>query len=168
LLQLIKRISFKHIGVIFLAPFLFVGCVGTSKSFTYKTESDLSKFRCISEINTINAANYSGNKDILSWLNKYFEEALREKGYWGQDSGCDSLTAKITKYNPGNAFYRWVAPGLGATDLNILVTLYNNGSKRTDIFLKESVAAGGGFSIAQYKLIFGDISSNLIDEVSKL
>lgn len=57
---------------------------------------------------------------------------------------------------------------ISISDLNILVTLNNNGVKRSDMFLKESVSVGGGFSIAQYKLIFGDISSNLIDEISKL
>ena len=101
-------------------------------------------------------------------MKEYFEKTLKENGYWGTDKNCDSLTANITKYNPGNAFYRWLAPGLGTTDLNILVTLNNNGVKRNDIFLKESVSFGGGYSIRQYKLIFGDISSNLIDEISKL
>ena len=99
-------------------------------------------------------------------MKEYFEKTSK-KMVTETDKNCDSLTANITD-NPSNAFYRWLAPGLGTTDLNILVTLNNNGVKRNDIFLKESVSFGGGYSIRQYKLIFGDISSNLIDEISKL
>lgn len=87
-------------------------------------------------------------------------------------SGSDEIEEKslevlITQYSEGNAFGRWLAPGLGKTILTLEASLKDNsGTVVMQSQVTRSVGAGGGYTIGAWKKVFGDVAEELIKEMS--
>jgi len=78
-----------------------------------------------------------------------------------------SLEILITQYSEGNAFGRWLAPGLGKTILTVEASLRDNsGTVVMQSQVTRSVGAGGGYTIGAWKKVFGDVAEELIKEMS--
>ena len=77
------------------------------------------------------------------------------------------LTVTIHNYEPGNAFARWLLPGLGPTKLSIECKLFERGAEVGTITVERHVSAGGGYTIGQWKTIFKDTANDVVKELKK-
>ncbi len=68
---------------------------------------------------------------------------------------------------PGNAFARWLLPGLGATKLSIECTLREGNQEVGTITVDREVAVGGGYTIGEWKEVFEDVAKNVVKELKK-
>lgn len=73
------------------------------------------------------------------------------------------LKIEISEYEPGNAFARWVLPGLGGTYLRTRTYVQNadNGTVAT-IPVNRTVAAGGAFTIGAWRECFNEVAEEIV------
>jgi hypothetical protein len=77
------------------------------------------------------------------------------------------LSTTIVNYEPGNAFARWLMPGMGATKLSLECRLLEQGNQVGTIRINRHVSAGGGYTIGQWKIIFRDAAKDVASELRK-
>jgi uncharacterized lipoprotein YajG len=92
--------------------------------------------------------------------------ALKQAGLErGGDSAEDYLALNVTvvDYRPGNAFGRWLLPGLGATVLAVEGALVgNDGQILGRIRDERGVYAGGAYTIGAWKTIFDTVARDIV------
>jgi hypothetical protein len=90
------------------------------------------------------------------------EASLKANGARGD--GQYSINVEIISYSPGNAFMRWLMPGLGETQLSVVAhILHQDGSVAARIPVDRSIAAGGGYTIGAWKYVFTDVSNAIVE-----
>lgn len=83
------------------------------------------------------------------------------------DSAVYVLNARITDYQPGDAFKRWLAPGLGSTIAVVECDVYQGQDKVGTIRANRSVEFGGAYTAGAWKSIFASVAEDIVGEIEK-
>lgn len=104
-------------------------------------------------------------------FNKYMANLLKERKLLNlsPDPAFLVLKTKLIEYEPGNAFGRWLLPGLGTTVCTVHAELLD---KKTRALVgrmesRQTVSFGGAYSIGADKYICERAADDLIDEIDK-
>ena len=99
------------------------------------------------------------------------QEASRRGVLWNGDPAQDhyTLSIAIVEYAPGNAFTRWLAPGLGSTLLHVQGQLVDprDGAVVGRVDHARSVAFGGGYTIGAWETIFRSMASDVMGDLER-
>ena len=117
----------------------------------------------------IDASNKTGEvfeNDIENMMKAALQNEL--KLYSGSNEiNESSIDVLITQYTEGNAFGRWLAPGLSKTILTVEASLKDNsGAIVMQSQVTRSVGAGGGYTIGAWKKVFDDVAEELVNEMN--
>ena len=94
---------------------------------------------------------------------------LKAEGMYS-DNPEDAFSIKPTvkKYDPGNAFGRWLMPGVGSTVIEVSSDVSDPDGKIIGIIqTKNSVDAGGGFTMGAWKYIFEHAAGEIVKELKE-
>lgn len=73
------------------------------------------------------------------------------------------LNVSISEYAPGNAFARWIMPGMGGTYLKTRTSILGGDDKTVAVIpVNRTVAAGGGFTIGAWRECFNDVATEIV------
>ena len=85
---------------------------------------------------------------------------LEKAGLAGQDYKID---VTISEYRPGNAFARWLMPGMGGTYLKTRSSIIDTEGKIVAVIpVDRTVAAGGGFTIGAWRECFKEVAEEIV------
>jgi len=146
--------------------FLIASC-STTSTIDQINETNISKSY---QLNNLNVLNKTGkeyeNIDIVVLMNKSMNKALMST----DDSSIldqSNLKILIVQYEEGNAFGRWLAPGLGKTVLSVETSLEDlSGNVLLQSQVTRSVGAGGGFTIGAWEEVFNDVAEQIVEDFS--
>lgn len=170
-----KRI---HLRTLFLFSFclLLTSCAAPSTS-EINTGVQLATGDKIEVGSISEEANITEEVDVEKMMRDALEDALAKKNIlYAKDTDGKHyiLNIKINKYEMGNAFKRWLLPTYGSTVLNVEGDVIDStNSKSVAKFEhKQSIAAGGLFSVGGWKTIFdtvaNDISTGLQNRITHI
>lgn len=113
-----------------------------------------------------------GDIDVEGLMTQSLLKALEEtnKGWSGdQSEEYATINLRIVDYKPGNAFGRWLMPGLGATVLSVEGNLVKGPGPEELAKIRDQrgVYAGGAFSIGAWRTIFDTVARDIIDGVGQ-
>jgi hypothetical protein len=159
--------------VLLTALVMSAGCAPTSQ---YSAVSDIRNqcppFFRIGEV--MDSSGYTPGKDDpaispAEHMKATIEGELAKKGYFAENGeSIYTLDVVVLEYSPGNAFARWLMPGLGATRLRIGTTLTDCMEvKIAEIPVEMNVAAGGGYTIGAWEHVFTDVAKSLVQDLEK-
>ncbi|MBR5050115.1 MAG: DUF4410 domain-containing protein [Desulfovibrio sp.] len=78
------------------------------------------------------------------------------------------LRTDIVRYEPGNAFKRWLMPGFGATRLNVVGKVFTReGALVATVPVERYIGFGGGFTIGAWKDVFQDVAKEIVRVLKK-
>lgn len=81
----------------------------------------------------------------------------------GLIGGDYKINVEITEYQPGNAFARWLLPGLGGTYLKTKSTILNQDDEILAVIpVNRTVAAGGAFTIGAWRECFQEVAKEIV------
>jgi hypothetical protein len=110
--------------------------------------------------------------DPEALLGDAFEAALARRDLlWSGDAAEDHYVVKlrIARYEPGNAFKRWLLPGYGATILRVRGEVVDprDASVVARLDHQRSVYFGGGYTIGAWKRVFGSVAGDLARDLQR-
>jgi uncharacterized lipoprotein YajG len=116
--------------------------------------------------------NITDKVDVEKMMREALEDALAEKEmlHTKERSGkYYILNVKIKEYEMGNAFKRWLMPFYGSTVLNVECDIIDgsDGKSYSKFEHKQSIVAGGLFSIEGWKTIFDAAATDIATEVER-
>ena len=92
--------------------------------------------------------------------------ALQEQGMSGPGAPLDLVTnCRIVSYQKGDAFKRWLMPGVGSTELDVRCVLLDSGKSVGDIAAKRTVDGGGAYTIGAWEKIFAHVASDVAEDI---
>jgi hypothetical protein len=104
-------------------------------------------------------------------FNEYMTGLLKERTLLnlGSEPAVAVLKSKLIEYEPGNAFGRWLLPGLGTTVCAIDAELLekNTGALIGRMQSRQTVSIGGAYSIGADSYICKRVADDLIKEIDK-
>jgi len=104
--------------------------------------------------------------DVKGLMTQSLNDALAKAGSkWSGAATQDHATINIvvTNYEPGNAFGRWLLPGLGATVLSVEgAVIDSDGSTLATIRDQRGVYAGGAYTIGAWDYIFDVVAKDVV------
>ena len=126
------------------------------------------------KIEVPSAANATGKTfeeiDIGKTLSEELVAALAKEGI-NADRAVQgsrlSLPCRITEYEPGDAFKRWLWPTYGSTVLNVTCEIreIESGKMVGTAEAKHTVDAGGAYTIGAWKYIFTNVAQDIAKEL---
>ena len=103
--------------------------------------------------------------DPATAMRAALESELQKAGLAGEEY---TLEMTITEYEPGNAFGRWLFPGIAGTYLKTKNILYDkNGKPLANIPAERMVAAGGAFTIDAWREAFNDVAVEIVEVLKR-
>lgn len=71
------------------------------------------------------------------------------------------------RYEPGNAFKRWLWPGYGSTVIKLHCELTDSTNHKVigSVDALRTVSWGGGYSIGAWKTIFASVAKDVVSEL---
>jgi hypothetical protein len=108
--------------------------------------------------------------DISAKMRRALEDGLEKAGLLapaGSTGPNLELVVTIGNYEPGNAFGRWLLPGLGATKLSVECTLHHYDREVGTISVDREVAIGGAYTIGEWEEVFEDVAKNIVYELKQ-
>ncbi len=165
-------ISSKLLPYLIFLVFILSGCAaqtsGTgpekalalSQSFKYKIE----------KIETSEAKKYE--VDPKEMLRNSLDKALRDKDLLWDNSPNNkyyAISLRITDYEMGNAFKRWLLPTYGSTVLSVHTDIIDIERNEIITFMehKQTIAAGGAFSIGAWKYVFKNVAEDIAKDIER-
>lgn len=157
----------RKLFLIAVAVFFISGCATKSNVYQPKDATYLPSDTRFKVENSIDASGFSFSEkeeafSLSEAMHGSMNAALASEGLLS-DSGTYTVTTKINKYEPGNAFTRWLIPGAGATKLStetVVLDKYNAEIARIPV--ERSIAFGGGFTIGAYKYVFDEVAKETV------
>ena len=119
----------------------------------------------------VNSTKETFDIDIVKMMQTSLTDKLRSQSLLAAEGSGQRLTivSTIVEYSKGNAFARWLVPGLGATILTVRCKLLDGTREVGSVDATRNVFMGGGYSIGTWKTIFDSIASDVVTELrSKL
>ena len=152
-----------YFGLAFII--LLSGCSTTSNIAVLDEAALQSEF----SIDTVEVTNNTGqifDIDIEAMLTSALVEELNSQGLSLKSGFPYSLDVSIIQYEKGNAFSRWLVPGMGATILSVEARITDEEDNvLTQSQATRSIGAGGGYTIGAWRRVFGEVADSLIDDV---
>jgi hypothetical protein len=152
-----------YFGLAFIS--LLSGCSTTSNIAVLDEAALQSEF----SIDTVEVTNNTGQVfdiDIEAMLTSALVEELNSQGLSLKSGFPYSLDVSIIQYEKGNAFSRWLVPGMGATILSVEARITDEEDNvLTQSQATRSIGAGGGYTIGAWRRVFGEVADSLIDDV---
>ena len=106
---------------------------------------------------------------IAEEMEKALKIALLAKGALDEGQGAALgeqswvINVDVVKYSPGNAFSRWLLPGLGATNLSVVATIADkDGVAAASIPVERYIGAGGAYTIGAWKYVFTEVAEAVV------
>jgi hypothetical protein len=95
------------------------------------------------------------NKDLL-W------DGSPNKKYYG-------ISVRIIEYDMGNAFKRWLLPTYGSTALSVHTDVIDLEKNAIVTYMehKQTIAAGGAYSIGAWKYIFNNVAKDIATDIER-
>ncbi len=151
--------------VLSLVTFFLAGCATTSSIDVIDSSAIDSDF----SIGKVTAKNATGEIFDINIETMLVEAAMAELNERELFSGKENdlvLAISIVQYKKGDAFKRWLMPGMGKTVLSVEASLSNEAGKTlAQSQATKSVGAGGGYTIGAWKRVFEDVSEALIADL---
>ena len=95
-------------------------------------------------------------------------ELKEENLYADSTEGCFAIKSTVTGYEPGNAFGRWLMPGVGSTKVEVSSEVLDPENQVLgSIKTKNTVDAGGAYTIGAWKTIFEDAAEEIVKELKE-
>jgi hypothetical protein len=163
----VKKIGLRNMACVFFNLVLFCGCVTQSATQIHKPLGSVEhRTVCIEEC--VNRTEYKGKHDLAAEATRALTEKVRESGIFEVSPDAELvLTCDIVRFAEGSALKRWIMPGWGATQAEVVVMVWKKaGQKVLATFRSEaSVGSGGLYTVAADQYIFAaafdDILKNL-------
>lgn len=107
--------------------------------------------------------------DIIAMMGDELTRELKEKQlFWEDESEYQvTLDIDIIEYQKGDAFKRWIMPGLGSTILKVQCHVMNKDKRVGSIDAHRSVDAGGAYSAGAWKTVFKSVAEDIVEELEK-
>lgn len=105
--------------------------------------------------------------DIAQCMRSAIVGELNEAGLYTEENPNYSIELTIRKYEPGNAFGRWLMPGVGSTVLQVSSHVRESENLVGTIETRNSIDAGGAYSIGAWKTIFKDAALEIVKELKE-
>lgn len=103
--------------------------------------------------------------DLEKSLKEALQEAVAKQGLEGNDY---SIVTQIINYKPGNAFARWLMPGMGATELETVSQIVDkNGNVIANVPVQRTISMGGGFTVGAWKSVISEVAEEIILEIKR-
>jgi hypothetical protein len=94
-------------------------------------------------------------------------KALAAKGALDDKNAQWTIAVEITEYRPGNAFRRWLVPGMGATRLSAVASVSDGyGRQAARISVSRNIGAGGGYTVGAWKYVFDEVAEEIVDALT--
>lgn len=104
-------------------------------------------------------------------FDEYMQELLRERKLLNvsPQPAVFVFKSKLIEYEPGNAFGRWLLPGLGTTVCTVHAEILDkrNGALVGSMESRQTVSVGGAYSIGADKYICKRVADDLIDDIDE-
>ncbi|WP_316900614.1 DUF4410 domain-containing protein [Pseudodesulfovibrio indicus] len=105
--------------------------------------------------------------DIAESMKTALVDELSREGLY-QEKGTDyAIDVTVRKYEPGNAFGRWLMPGVGSTVLEVSSQVRACESPVGHIETKNTVDAGGVYTVGAWKDVFNDAAEEIVKELKE-
>jgi hypothetical protein len=112
--------------------------------------------------------------DFAGTFTQDLKSALQTKGYTlieGEAASPDTLLVQCSfiAYAPGNAFQRWLLPGVGETQATVKTTLVDKKSGRPVGDLVTTKVVTGGFlgGLGGYNSVLGSVADDVATAIDK-
>jgi len=162
----------KNFIPIFLLLLLLGGCAVTAKPMvSMERDASLKEYKVFEVMPTINETGETFEFNVTNELTENVKSRLREKGYTVEEAiipeGVLVIKNSLMDYEAGNAFGRWLAPGVGVTQATVKTSLIDKttGTIIGEMVTSESVSSGGLFSVGAYKQILDNIAKGIANEI---
>lgn len=150
---------------------LFVGCGSANQNvkfvdgFQYPVET---KIYLPTPVNA--TGKVFSEVDVEEAFLMQMETALTTEGMLASKFSTEnklSMPCEIIEYEPGNAFKRWLWPWYGSTVLNVKCEFkdFKNANVVGYAEARQTVDAGGAYTVGAWKKIFKNLSTDLVKEV---
>jgi hypothetical protein len=153
--------------------FVTAGCVGLAK---HEAEFNPGYASAVpAEFEVLLVTNCTGTTfdfDITEELRKQLNLQLQEQRLDWHSSSADKhllLDVEILDYIKGNAFGRWISPGIGKTllDVQCVITESESGTNVGKVKALRTIDCGGLYSVGQWKVIFHTVAKDIVGELKK-
>ena len=150
------------------------GCGTTNKNVKFNEGYQSAKG---TKIEVPSAKNTTGKTfeeiDVEKILTEEIIKALGNEGISADNTYTGNrllLPCRITEYEPGSAFKRWLMPGYGSTVLDVKCELHEQGHDEAVgvAEARHTVDAGGGYTIGAWKYIFSNLSKEIAKELKSM
>lgn len=94
---------------------------------------------------------------------------LQEENLYAEKSaGSFAVKPTVTGYEPGNAFGRWLMPGMGSTKVEVSSAVLNPEEQTIgNIKTRNTVDGGGAFTVGAWKSVFADAAEEVVKELKE-
>jgi len=121
----------------------------------------------VGQITNQSGINPEGDKDAVTLMKEAMVAELAKSSLPQGDKGY-SIDVTILRYEPGDAFKRWLMPGWGATVLDVAVAVKDPANNKVgEMSISRNIAAGGGYTIGAWKYVFTEVAKAIIEELTK-
>ena len=152
-----------------LTALLLTGCIGASKHGVQLQPGHVmpsAPALRVGEVTNVTGRTY--DFDVTGELLKKLSAALATARL---DQGTENLelNLQITDYEKGNAFGRWLMPGVGSTRLTVTGVMSKADSREVvaKIDAHRTVEMGGLYSVGQWKIIFESVADDIVKDLKK-
>ncbi len=155
----------KNILILLASSALFFACSTTSSVELIGNNNQGQSYK-LTDIKVENKTGEVFEDNIEEMMKTALQNEL--KVFAGSNTQSEnSLEILITQYSKGNAFGRWLAPGVAKTILTVEASVKDDsGEIVMQSQVTRSVGAGGGFTIGAWKKVFEDVALQLVKDMS--
>ena len=105
--------------------------------------------------------------DIAESMRIALVDELSEEGLYSEENSNYTIDLTVKKYEPGNAFGRWLMPGAGSTVLKVSSQVRESEILIGNIETKNTIDAGGAYSVGAWKSIFREAAIEIVKELKE-
>ncbi len=165
--KMVSRLFLYHaMGIVMGLPVL-CGCTTQSAS-VIQQPFEFDKHRTIHIMECVNRTDYKGSHDLATEATRTFTDKVRDSGLFEITPDAKLvLTCDIERFEEGSAAKRWVMPGWGATQAQVVVMIWQ---KPDDTVLatfrtEAAVKSGGFYTIGADHYIFGAAFNDIVEQL---
>jgi hypothetical protein len=151
--------------------FVTAGCMGLAKrEAEFNPGYALAAPAAFEVLSVTNSTGTTFDFDITAELRKQLKLQLQEQQLdWHPSSAGRHLIldVEILDYIKGNAFNRWLTPGMGKTllDVQCVITESESRTHVGKVKVLRTVDGGGLYSVGQWNAIFHTVAKDLVGEL---
>jgi hypothetical protein len=156
--------------ILLVSLFLCAGILGCETVSTVQVQQPFEKAekKQIQIERCINRTDYQGAHDLEAEATRALTEKIQESELFEIAPNAPFvLTCDIERFAEGSAAKRWLMPGWGATQAEVVVMIWEKpGEKVLASFRSETAVKGGGlYTIGADKYIFGAVFDDIIKKL---